>query len=340
MESGKLQTREAKMPLLKPLAQVLAVGAVLAPMGLAQAFEPQDVECIAPSDPGGGWDFTCRQTSKVLYNLELVPSNIQVTNMAGAGGGVAYSYVVSKRNDDPNLIVAASTATTTRLAQEQFVGMTADQVRWAASLGADYGILAVRSDSEYQNLDDLVGALKEDASQLSVGGASAIGGFDHLKILRTARAGGMENITDIKYVSFNSGGPAMTALLGGHVDAIAGDLSEVIGQVEAGELRLLAIFAEERLEGDFADYPTAVEQGYEVVIPNWRGFYLPGGISDEVYDYWVSAFNDVYASDEWKQIMENSGLAAFHKSGADLQAFVDQEIKDIAELSREIGLIQ
>jgi putative tricarboxylic transport membrane protein len=289
---------------------------------------------------GGGWDFTCRQVSKVLYDLKRVPSTMQVTNMPGAGGGVAYSYVVSRRADDPNLIIAASTATTTRLAQDQFVGMTADQVRWAVSLGADYGVLVVRDDSEYQNLDDLVGAFKEDASQVSVGGASAIGGFDHLKALRTARAGGMENITDIKYVSFNSGGPAMTALLGGHVDVMAGDLSEVIGQVQAGELRVLAVFAEERLEGEFADYPTAVEQGYEVVIPNWRGFYLPGGISDEAYDYWVAAFDDVFASEEWQQIMEANGLAPFHKSGADLEAFVNQEISDIAELSREIGLIQ
>jgi putative tricarboxylic transport membrane protein len=328
------------MPVRRPLAKMLAVGAVLAPMGIGHAFEPQNAECLAPADPGGGWDFTCRQVSKVLYDLKLVPSTMQVTNMPGAGGGVAYSYVVSRRPDDPNLIVAASTATTTRLAQDQFVGMTADQVRWAVSLGADYGVLVVRDDSEYQNLDDLVGAFKEDASQVSVGGASAIGGFDHLKALRTARAGGMENITDIKYVSFNSGGPAMTALLGGHVDAMAGDLSEVIGQVQAGELRVLAVFAEERLEGEFADYPTAVEQGYEVVIPNWRGFYLPGGISDEAYDYWVAAFDDVFASEEWQQIMEANGLAPFHKSGADLEAFVSQEISDIAELSREIGLIQ
>ena len=322
------------------LAQVLVVGALAAPAGLGHAFEPQNPECLAPADPGGGWDFTCRQTSKVLYDLDLVPSNIQVTNMPGAGGGVAYSYVVSKRNDDPNLIVAASTATTTRLAQEQFVGMSPEQVRWAASLGADYGVLVVNEDSEYQSLDDLVAALKEDPEQVSIGGASAIGGFDHLKILRVARQGGMENITDIKYVSFNSGGPAMTALLGGHVDAMAGDLSEVIGQVQGGALRVLAVLAEERLEGEFSEYPTAVEQGYEVVMPNWRGFYLPGGISDEAYDFWVSALNQVHDSEEWQQIMEANGLAEFHKSGEELQSFVDEEISEIAALSREIGLIQ
>jgi putative tricarboxylic transport membrane protein len=320
---------------------MLALGALALPgAAAAQDFQPETPECIAPADPGGGWDFTCRQAGFVLQDLGLVPGTVKVTNMAGAGGGVAYSYVVSKRNSDPDLIVAASTATTTRLAQEQFVGMTADQVRWAASLGADYGVIAVKQDSEYDSLEGLVNALKEDASALSVGGASAIGGFDHLKILRVARAGGMDKITDIKYVSFNSGGPAMTQLLGGHVNAIAGDLSEVIGQVRGGAVRLLAILAEERLEGDFADYPTATEQGFDVVVPNWRGFYLPGDAPDEAYDYWVDALNQVHDSEQWQQIMTDNGLAEFHKSGAELEAYIEEEIQTIAELSREIGLIK
>lgn len=322
------------------LVAVAAAAVLAASVHTTSAFEPSQAECIAPADPGGGWDFTCRQVGKVLYDIGVVPGPVQVTNMPGAGGGVAYGHVVSKRNDDPELIVAASTATTTRLAQDQFVGMTADQVRWAGALGADYGIIAVREDSPFQNLTDFVNALKDDPSQVAIGGGSAIGGFDHLKVLLLAKAAGIENIGPIKYVSFNSGGVAMTQLLGGHVQAFTGDITEVLGQVRGGDIRVLAVLSEERLPGDLADYPTAAEQGLEVVAPNWRGFYLPGGIEDDAYDFWVQAFNTVYDSEEWQQIMADSGLMPFNRSGAEFQTFVDQQITEINALSKEIGLIK
>ncbi|MEK6217129.1 MAG: tripartite tricarboxylate transporter substrate binding protein, partial [Boseongicola sp.] len=87
-------------------------------------------ECIAPANPGGGWDFTCRSIGKIMYDIGAVEKPIQVTNMAGGGGGIAYSHVVNKRNDDADLIVAASSATATRLAQNAYAGMTFDQVRF------------------------------------------------------------------------------------------------------------------------------------------------------------------------------------------------------------------
>ena len=83
----------------------------------ALAFEPEQPECIAPANPGGGWDFTCRQVGKTLQDLGLIDSTMQVVNMAGGGGGVAFAEVVNKRGDDNDLIVAASSATATRLAQ-------------------------------------------------------------------------------------------------------------------------------------------------------------------------------------------------------------------------------
>ena len=74
-------------------------------------------ECIAPANPGGGWDFTCRSISKIMTDIGAYDGSIKVTNMAGGGGGLAYAHVVNERNSDDDLIVAASTATATRLAQ-------------------------------------------------------------------------------------------------------------------------------------------------------------------------------------------------------------------------------
>ncbi|MDZ4095853.1 MAG: tripartite tricarboxylate transporter substrate binding protein, partial [Paracoccaceae bacterium] len=125
------------------LTRALLTSAVLG-LGATSAFA---TECIAPADAGGGWDFTCRQIGKLLYDLKLEDQPVQVTNMAGAGGGLAYAHVVSSRNEDAGLIVAASSSTTTRLAQNAYGGATADQVRFVGAIGGDPGVIVVAKDS-------------------------------------------------------------------------------------------------------------------------------------------------------------------------------------------------
>ncbi|OLO11752.1 C4-dicarboxylate ABC transporter substrate-binding protein [Chromohalobacter japonicus] len=325
-----------KTPLKIVMAAALTLGA-----STAMAFEPSGkVECIAPSDPGGGWDFTCRSIGNVLEDLDLVPRSVQTLNMAGAGGGVAYAHTVSKRAGDEQLLVAASTATTTRLAQGQFQGMDADMVNWIGALGADYGVIAVSKDSEYENLNDLMDALKDDPRAVKFAGGSAKGGWDHLKVLIAAKAADVGKLPKIPYLSYNNGGEALTQVVGGHVDAFTGDISEAKGFMESGDLRILAVLSEERLPGEFSDIPTAREQGIDALGPNWRGFYMPADISDDAREYWIDAMDTVYASDEWKELMKKNGLMPFHKSADEFNEFVKKQIQDIQELSKEIGLIK
>ncbi|XDA98274.1 tripartite tricarboxylate transporter substrate-binding protein [Sulfitobacter sp. LCG007] len=319
----------------KRLIQAIAAGALMA----AGATSAHATECIAPANPGGGWDFTCRQVGKILYDLKLVESPVQVTNMAGAGGGLAFSTVVNERNDDEDLIVAASSATTTRLAQNAFGGATADQVRFVGSIGADPGVLVVAKDSPLKNLDDLVNAIKEDPGSVAFAGGSAVGGFDHMKPLQVLMAGGFEDITKVKYIAVDGGADAITQTVGGFTQAMTGDMSEVVGFLDSGEVRALAVLTEERVPG-FEDIPTAKEQGYDVVAVNWRGLYVPGGVSDEAFNAWAEKLQAVADSEEWKQTMEANGLAPFTLVGEEFQAWVDEVVAETEELSRKIGVIQ
>ena len=306
----------------------------------AQGFTPESPECIAPANPGGGWDFTCRQVGKLMQDEGLIEKTMQVVNMAGGGGGVAYAEVVNKRADSNDLIVAASSATTTRLAQGAYPGNTMDQVRWLASVGADYGIIAVGADSEIADLPALLEQIKTDPTTISIAGGSAVGGWDHLKVLIAANAYGIDDVRSIKYIAFDGGGEAVTQLLAGSVQAVTGDASEAKGFVESGDIRVLAVLAPERLEGDFADFPTAKEQGIDAIGANWRGFYAPGDMSDEAYEAWVAKIGELYASDAWKDVMANNGLAPLNLQGAEFEAFVAQNIAEIEAISKEIGIIQ
>ena len=307
-------------------------------LSLAQ-FTPEGAECIAPADPGGGWDFTCRiPAAQVMPELGIV-SNIQVTNMSGGGGGVALSNVVTQRADDDNLIVAASVATATRLAQNAYAGFGADDIRWLGALGADFGVLAVAADSDIMNLDDLVTRMQDDPAGLTFVGGSAVGGFDHIKPLLVAREAGVEDLTALTYVSFDGGATALIEIKAGRADVFTGDTSEVLGDLDAGEVRILAVFAPERVER-LGDAPTATEQGYEVIAPNWRGFYAAPNMSDEAYDFWVGAIEQVAASEEWAALSEENGIAPFESFGAEFETFAKEQIELMADISREIGIIE
>ena len=318
----------------------LAAAFTLASSMAAFAFEPSNTECIAPANPGGGWDFTCRQVGKTMQDMKLVPGTMQVVNLAGGGGGVAYAEVANKRNDDNNLIVAASSATATRLAQGAYPGNTMDQMRWVGAVGADYGIIAVAANSEIETLPELMDMIKNDPSSVSVAGGSAVGGWDHLKVLLAAKKAGIDDVRTIKYVAFDGGGEAVTQLLAGSVQAFTGDASEAKGFVDSGDIRVIAVLAPERLEGDFASFPTAKEQGIDVIGANWRGFYAPGGMSDDAYGFWTDAVAKTYASDKWKQVMAANGLAPLDMTGAEFEAFVKESIDNITDLSKQIGLIK
>ena len=132
----------------------------------------------------------------------------------------------------------------------------------------------------------------------------------------------------------------MTQLLAGSVQAFTGDASEAKGFVQSGDIKVIAVLAPERMEGDFASFPTAKEQGIDAVGANWRGFYAPGGMSDEAYGFWVDAIGKVYDSEEWKKIMVDNGLAPLNLRGDDFQKFVQGSVAEIAAISKEIGLIK
>lgn len=318
--------------------RMLAAGALLAST-FALTAPATAAECIAPANPGGGWDFTCRQIGKIMYDIGAVEQPVQVTNMAGAGGGLAFNTVVNERGDDEDLFVAASTATTTRLAQDAYAGQTADAVRFVGAIGADPGVIVVAADSPYQSLTELVDAIKADPASVAFAGGSAVGGFDHIKPLLVLKEAGFDDITKVKYIGVDGGADAVTQTVGGFTQAMTGDLSEVVGFLKSGDVRALAVLTDERVPG-FEDIPTANEQGFDVTAVNWRGLYVPKGISDERFAEWADKLQQVADSDEWKAAMEANGLAPFTRVGDDFQSYVDGLVEDIRATSKEIGVIQ
>jgi putative tricarboxylic transport membrane protein len=137
----------------------------------------------------------------------------------------------------------------------------------------------------------------------------------------------------------DGGADAITQTIGGHTQAMTGDMSETIGFIKSGEVRALAVLSAERIPG-FDDIPTAKEQGYDVEAVNWRGLYVPKDISDDAFNLWASRLQAVADSAEWQAVMESNGLASFTLVGDDFQEWVNGVVAQTTEMSKEIGVIQ
>lgn len=317
----------------------LATIAMVVTWGCVEPARRGATECIAPAAAGGGWDLTCRSVGRVLSDLNLVDGNVQVTNVPGAGGGVALVRVVTQRNDDPSLLVAASPSTTLNLAQGRYGNLTQHSVRWVAAIGAEVGALAVRTDAPWSSLKELMDQWRTDPKSIAVGGGSAMAGQDHMKVLLLAREAGIDP-RDVRYIPFDGGGEALTTLLGGFIEVFSGEASELAGQLEAGAIRIITVLGAERFTGDLANVPTAREEGFNVEWLTWRGFYAPAGIPDSTYQTWIRRLEAVEMSDAWAQARASNRLEPLLLTGVDFTNFVTTQVEAFRRISTEIGILR
>lgn len=316
-----------------------AATAVLATLaaGVVHA-EPAKPECIAPAKPGGGFDLTCKLAQSALQNSKLLEAPMRVTYMPGGIGAVAYNTVIANRPAEGGTIVAYSGGSFLNLAIGKFGKYTEDDVRWLAAVGADYGAIIVKADSPHQSLKDLVEATRKEPSKVVFGAGGSVGSQDWMKSALIAREAGVDP-KSMRYVAFEGGGEAITALMGGHVHAYSGDASEVLGHLKGGRIKVLAIMAPERLKGELADIPTAIEQGYNVDWTITRGFYMGPKVSDADYQWWIAAFEKLQASPEFDQLRAERGLFPYDLTGAELTENVKREVARYKVLAKELGLV-
>lgn len=317
------------------IAASVAIAATIV-TGIVHA-EPAKPECIAPAKPGGGFDLTCKLAQSGLQNAKLLEAPMRVTYMPGGIGAVAYNTVIANRPAEAGTIVAYSGGSFLNLAIGKFGKYNEDDVKWLAAVGADYGAIIVRADSPYQTLKDLIEATRKEPSKVVFGAGGSVGSQDWMKSALIAREAGVDP-KSMRYVAFEGGGEAITALMGGHVHAYSGDASEVQGHLKGGRIRVLAILAPERLPGELATIPTAIEQGYDVDWTISRGFYMGPKVSDADYQWWIDAFEKLQATPEFEQLRTERGLFPYNLTGARLTESVKKDVARYKVLATELGL--
>ncbi|ABG03218.1 Twin-arginine translocation pathway signal [Rubrobacter xylanophilus DSM 9941] len=282
--------------------------------GGGSGWEPsRNVVMIVPFEPGGGSDILGRAMAAGLEEVRE-EVNVSVENRAGGSGAVGYSYLLEQRGD-PHFLLASETAGVA------LPITTETPFRWTdftpvAQIAEDATLLIVRRGSDYRSLQDVVDAAREGRVTVGVAGAT---GLDTIVTSLVEEQTGVE----FERVVFESGGEIVAALLGGDIDIASLNPSEVIGQLEAGKMRALAVFADERYErGMLAEIPTAREEGVDVSFTQYRGAFAAGGITPEQRQYWERAFVDWTKRQSYRKYIRDNYLISVVRTGEEFEGYL------------------
>ncbi len=280
----------------------------------------QDVEFVVPFATGGGADLLARVIHKIIVDEKLVPVSIALNNRPGGGGATGIGYVSSRKASDPHTIVLVngSTQITPIMNPE---AKTLSEVRPVMNVMLDDFLLFVKGDAPWKDAKEFVANAKSKPAK-SI--AFATGGpTDAMAITIFSKATGV----DYNVLSFNSGGEALTQLLGGHVQACMGNPLEFMGHLSSKSVRALGVFRETRFAA-LPDVPTMKEQGYSTPsFQMWRGMATPKGTNDAAAKYWEGVFAKVVASPTFKAYIKDNVATESAIGGPAFVKFLEEQEK-------------
>lgn len=284
---------------------------------------------MVPNAPGSGYDITARTVATSLD----VPSGVEVFNLAGAGGMVGLQRLVYERgNGDLMMLMGLGL-----VGAQHTTGMsvTLDAVTPIARLIEEPEVVVVTHDAPLRTLDDLVRAWRADPSGLVVGGGSSPGGPDHLAAMLVAKAAGVTP-RSARYAMHDGGGVLLAAVLSKRVAAAVSSLGEFAGQIDSGQLRVLATTGGDRTPGIAA--PTLREAGLDVVFANWRGLVAPPGLDDTQLRALDATVSRLRESVTWQHATAGFRWTDAYLAGPDFGAFLRQQDSRVTQILVELGL--
>lgn len=316
-----------------PVAAAASACGLTAEEGASDGGPLTGLRIMVPNSPGGGYDTTARSIARIMED-EQIAKGLEVFNLEGAGGTVGLQRTVSESgNGDLAMQMGLGVvgASYTQASEAKLTETTP-----LAKLVEESGAIVVPVDSPFQTIDDLVTAWAADLSGVTVGGGSSPGGPDHLLPMQLAGAVGID-ATKVNYVSYDGGGELLPALLGAKISFGASGVGEFIDQIDAGQLRVLAVSGAERV-AVVPDAPTFAESGIDLEFTNWRGWVAPPGIEDADRDKWIDALTAMHDSAAWQEELEKQGWTDSFLTGDDFAQFLEEQDQRVADVLTDLGL--
>ncbi|UUZ68730.1 tripartite tricarboxylate transporter substrate binding protein [Polaromonas sp. P2-4] len=305
-------------------AMALTVGLSGNAAAQVRDFPNRPVELVVPFQPGGGTDALARAFADATR--KHMPQSMVIVNKPGASGAIGWQDVINAKPDGYRLAVVTVEVTT--LPHMGLAKFTYDDFTPIARLNADQAAITVRADAPWNTIEEFLEAARKDSGKVGVGNAGN-GSIWHLA------AAALEDKTQVKFnhIPFQGAGPAVLALLGGHVDSVAVSPAEVTTYVQAGKLKTLAVMADQRVKG-FEKVPTLKERNIDLSIGTWRSLAAPKNTPLEVVAYLKNVTLKASSEPAFREVLEKQNLGF---SYADEAAFKANMAKDSAYFKTLMG---
>lgn len=310
--------RRLRFRILIAVLQAAATFVAVAEPARAGWAPTHKVEFVIPFGPGGGADILARTLIRAIEDEKLVPVPIVPVNRGGGGTAVGVSYVKASYDGDPNVLVLINPQT--QLTPMQVAGAAGwrDLTPLTNIMVDDYTFIT-KDGAAYADAAGFIEAARgKPPGTLTVGSA---GTADDLAIALLERAGGVK----LNIIRYNSGAEALTAVLGGHIDAAAGNPLEFLPYIQGGMVRPLGIMRETRLAA-LQQVPTLKEQGLDVApFQMWRGIALPANVQPTAVAYWQGVFKQAVQSPIVATFMDKNLGTLRPIEGAEYTAFLEAQ---------------
>jgi putative tricarboxylic transport membrane protein len=286
---------------LKSLAAMAAAGALPLP-----AWANANLKMMIPANPGGGWDITGRALGKALSESGAA-ATVTYDNKGGAAGAIGLAQFVNSTKGDPNAMMVMGAVMLGGIITSK-PPVQLSQATPIARLSSEYNVFVLPASSPLKTMKDVVEQLKKDPGSVKWGGGSR-GSTEHIS----------------------------AAMLGGNVTVGGSGLSEFHEYITAGKMRAIAVTSEQRLKG--VDIPTMKEQGYNVVLGNWRGVFGANGITPAQRKALTDMIVTATRHKSWQEALERNGWTPAVLTGPAFDDFVDTEFATLRAIMAKSGMV-
>ncbi len=315
------------------LALSILLAAAAAPA--QEPYPTRPITIVAPFPPGGVADLTARPVAAALEKVLKNP--VGVVNKTGAAGAVGMQFVATSRADGYTLLLALSSISIIPEADKLFgrpPAFTVDQFAPIALISADPTVLVVPADKPWKTAREFIEEARRRPGQISFS-SSGVYGTLHMAMELLSSAAGIT----LRHVPYGGAGPALTAILGGHVDALASGPAVVLPHIKSGKLRVLAGWGDKRVAA-LSEVPTFKELGYgEAEFYIWAGLFAPKGTPEPVLAKLRDATRAAVGETEFRTAMDKLETPIVFKQGEEFRLFFEADARRLAEGVRKVGRV-
>lgn len=299
-----------------------------ATMAHAQEYPTKQIELVVPFSPGGGTDLVARAFADTAK--KYLPQPMGVVNKTGGGGAVGLSDIALARPDGYK--IGIGTSEINMLPHMGLVAFKADDFVPIARLNAEPSAISVNAESPWKTYEEFMAYAKANPGKVRVGN-SGTGAIWHL----AAEALGDKAGVKFSHVPYEGANPAVTALLGNHIEAVTVSPAEVVNHVRAGKIRLLAVMADKRSPA-FDQVPTLKEKGLDVVIMTWRGIMVSKKTPQNVQDILRTAAKNTTNDPAFKEVLTKMNLTSAYIDAPEFKTFLEKDNAFYKALMTKLGI--